>query len=51
MVNKCTQTKPSAAFWLSTMHPSTILGHGLPWASPWQPYRYRHPYQNTESLE
>ena len=51
MVPKCTQTKPSAAFWVSTMHPSTMLGHGLPWASPWQPYGDQGPYQNTEWAE
>ena len=38
MVANCTQTKLPAGFWLSTMHYSTTLGHGLPWASPWQPY-------------
>ena len=51
MVPKSTQMQPSAAFWVSTIHPSTILGHGMRWASPWRPYRYQGPYQNPEWAE
>ena len=39
MVPKCTQIKALAAFWVSTMPPSAILGHGLGLVGPWRPYR------------
>ena len=51
MVPKCTQTKPSAAFWVSTMPPSAILGHGLGLVGPWRPYRKKVRIKTPEWLE
>ena len=51
MVPKCTQTKASAAFWVSTMHPSAILDHGLGWVSLWRPYRKKVRIKTPEWLE
>ena len=46
MVPKCTQTQPSAAFWVSTMHPSTIQGHGFGLGEPMAAVSQKRQYQN-----
>ena len=51
MVTKRTQTKPAAAFWVSTMPPSAILGHGLGLVGPWRPYRKKVRIKTPEWLE
>ena len=51
MVPKCTQIKALAVFWVSTMPPSAILGHGLGWVSTWRPYRKKVRIKNPWWLE